>query len=392
MSLFGDLPPAAVKKTDGAKAKKEEELDATLMALNQKSCMKVDTDKEEDDVDEADEADEGESEAQAEEELERPVKRVKFEADVQASRQAAASSGGDDDLILGALRRIASHISNPTKFDKANVLLRKVMESAESLDSGLHSTQLFETIRAAFSRPAMVADAVNRRDFMKLVASISALVEKQEAFFSKAELAHLDVYRLMGHVQGELGTDDSFQFAKSLAKLKEEVDDLQEATEEDSQALTRLSSEESGPSSCWQAAGCAQPTPDPLGEVRSSAWSTVEVSCMKREALLSITELTLKHVHHKMAWSRTGIELLVEHMHTRKAVFCWGSQQARVEELMGWVRQERWQRKRGPSAKEINRDSSAFDRDRKAWGEQGWISKNGKVGAGGDAKASGWLG
>jgi hypothetical protein len=389
MSLFGDLPPAAVKKSDGAKAKEEEEeLDATLMALNQKSCMKVDADKEEDDAnDEADEADEVESEAHAEEELERPLKRVKFEA----SQQAAAVASGGDDQILVALRRIASHISNPTKFDKANVLLRKVMDSAESLDSGLHSIQLFETIRAAFSRPAMVADAVNRRDFMKLVTSISALVEKKEAFFTKSELAHLDVYRLMGHVQGELGTDDSFQFAKSLAKLKEEVDDLQEATEEDSQALTRLSSEESGPS-CWQAAGSAQPSSDPLGEKKMSAWSAVEVSCMKREALLSITELTLKPVHHKTAWSRTGIELLVEHMHSRKAVFCRGSQQDRVEELMGWVRQERGLRKKGPSAKEINRDSSAFDRDRKVWGEQGWISKNGKVGAGGDAKASGWLG
>ena len=113
---------------------------------------------------------------------------------------------------------------------------------------------------------------------------------------------------------------------------------------------------------------------------------------MKREALLSIIELTLRVVHHKQPWSRTGIELLIDHMHIHKARFCKGSQQDKVEELMTWARQQRSQRKKGPSAKEINRDSSAFERDSKTWASQDWISKNGKVGAGGDAKSNGWLG
>lgn len=383
MSLFGDLPPLA-KKVDGAKAKDEEDLDAKLVALNQQTTSMQNKDIDEDD-NEGEARGNNELGAHADDDEEtRPAKRVKFQ---DSSSSGAAGEGGEDQILV-ALRRIAMHIANPLKFEKANPLLRKIMDNAEALDSSVHSVQLFETIRAAFSRPSTVADPVNRRDFMKLVSSMSGLVEKKPSFFSGKDLAHLDVYRLMGHVQGELGTDDSFQFAKSLAKLREEVDDLSEATEEDCQALTRLCAE--GP--CWQAVGSALSSDAAPMEARSSAWSAVEVKCMKREALLSIIELTLKPIHQKQAWSRTGIELLIEHMHSHKALFCLGSQQDKVEDLMMWVRQQRGQRKKGPSAKEINRDSSSFDRDRKQWEAQDWISKNGKVGAGGDAKSNGWLG
>ena len=144
--------------------------------------------------------------------------------------------------------------------------------------------------------------------------------------------------------------------------------------------------------SCWQSAGTAHPEPRDSEGSTTSAWSLIEVQCMKREALVIIVELTLRPIHHKHAWSRTGIELLIEHMHQNKCKFCSGPQQDEVEELMTWVRQQRSLRKKGPSAKEINRDSSSYDRDRKQWSQQDWISKNGKVGASGDAKSSGWLG
>ncbi len=46
----------------------------------------------------------------------------------------------------------------------------------------------------------------------------------------------------------------------------------------------------------------------------------------------------------------------------------------------------------GPSAKEVNRDSTAFDRARAEWSKADWVGTRGKVGGGGDAKANNWLG
>lgn len=45
----------------------------------------------------------------------------------------------------------------------------------------------------------------------------------------------------------------------------------------------------------------------------------------------------------------------------------------------------------GPSAKEVNRDSTAFERARAEW-SKATVSHRGKVGGGGDAKAQNWLG
>ena len=48
-------------------------------------------------------------------------------------------------------------------------------------------------------------------------------------------------------------------------------------------------------------------------------------------------------------------------------------------------------RTQGPSAKEVNRDSTAFERARSEWSKVA-VSARGKVGGGGDAKANQWLG
>ncbi len=45
---------------------------------------------------------------------------------------------------------------------------------------------------------------------MKLVAAIAGRPE----LFGRPERAHLDIYRVVGHVQNEMATDDNFQFNK----------------------------------------------------------------------------------------------------------------------------------------------------------------------------------
>ena len=46
----------------------------------------------------------------------------------------------------------------------------------------------------------------------------------------------------------------------------------------------------------------------------------------------------------------------------------------------------------GPTAREVNRDSTSFDRTRAEWSKSTIISARGKVGGGGDAKSNNWLG
>ena len=69
---------------------------------------------------------------------------------------------------------------------------------------------LFEAVRSAFVEPDRCAEPLLRREYMKLIGAVAGRPD----LFGKAEKAHLDVYRVIGHVQNEMGTDDNFQFNK----------------------------------------------------------------------------------------------------------------------------------------------------------------------------------
>ncbi len=58
---------------------------------------------------------------------------------------------------------------------------------------------------------------------------------------------------------------------------------------------------------------------------------------------------------------------------------------------MRFVKQARAARPTGPSQKEINRDTTSFERARSEW-SRAHVSARGKVGASGDAKTQNWLG
>lgn len=72
---------------------------------------------------------------------------------------------------------------------------------------------LFEAVRSAFVEPDRCAEPLLRREYMKLIGAVAGRPD----LFGKAEKAHLDVYRVIGHVQNEMGTDDNFQFNKVSA-------------------------------------------------------------------------------------------------------------------------------------------------------------------------------
>ena len=58
--------------------------------------------------------------------------------------------------------------------------------------------------------------------------------------FTQRQKGQLDVYGLWGVLRGQLLTDDSFVFNKVLNRIKESIQHLPDATEEDEEALLRV--------------------------------------------------------------------------------------------------------------------------------------------------------
>ena len=58
--------------------------------------------------------------------------------------------------------------------------------------------------------------------------------------FSQRQKGQLDVYGLWGVLRGQLLTDDSFVFNKVLKRIRESIEHLSDATEEDEDALLRV--------------------------------------------------------------------------------------------------------------------------------------------------------
>ncbi len=71
------------------------------------------------------------------------------------------------------------------------------MQSSFETTATHHQTDLFDTVRAAFNDPGVCAEPLLRREYMKLIAAIASRPD----LFGKPEKAHLDIYRLIGHVQ-----------------------------------------------------------------------------------------------------------------------------------------------------------------------------------------------
>ncbi|KAG2454553.1 hypothetical protein HYH02_000398 [Chlamydomonas schloesseri] len=124
------------------------------------------------------------------------------------------------------------------------------------------------------------------------------------------------------------------------------------------------------------------------GEGRSNVWSAAQCLVMRRQAFIECL-ITAKSLH-KLQWARTSVELLVEHFNKHRDRFT-GQQQLAIDEMVRFVRDSRKARAAGPSVKELNRDTTSFERARSEW-SRAKVSTRGKVGAQGDAKSNNWLG
>lgn len=338
----------------------------------------------------------------------------------------ADEAGGPNDQVAAALRKIAGHIGHPKKFSKASQLLRELL--AQGAVRPAHGPLLFSALKAAMRDPAQAADPLLAREYSKLFTAASKMAD----VFTIREKNQLDVYGTWAVLRTSLATtDDSFAFNKVVARLKSLVEELPEANEEDEEHQRRLQAsagaadpvleaydarvaEASGAAQQPAAAGPAAPAAvdveaDPFGldalleqqaaaeaaaaakkrqAPKSATWSSGEVVHQRRAALLDCLDTAKASYRHM--WARTSVDLLVEHYHQQRSRFT-ASQRARIDDLMGFVRDQRRLRKLGPSAKEVNRDTTSFERARAEWSRTD-VSHRGKVGSGGDHRAENWLG
>lgn len=251
--------------------------------------------------------------------------------------------------------------------------------------------------------PKNTEDPQLRREFIKLFT----LASKSE-IFTPRELSQLDVYGTWAVIRNRLHTDDSFEFNKTLKGIKDSIEHLPDATQEEEEALqavkARLPEEPQLPeldSADGEEAEATEADPFGLDALvpeekrkiklaKPTTWSKEEITGMKREALLDCFDTMKACYGHAWAW--TSVDLAVEALVQQRGKFC-ASQQARVDDFMQFVKQQRLKRKQGLAgvAKQSQRDTTAFENARKEWG-RATISARGKVGAGGDHQSETWLG
>ncbi|CAL5220662.1 g2708 [Coccomyxa viridis] len=322
-----------------------------------------------------------------------------------AKRQKTTDAGADE--VRVALERLVTHISNPRKFKKASALLRQLLK--ENKVTHAHSALLFQALRAAMKDPNLAVDPTMTIEYQKLFTAASNFRE----LFSQRQKGQLDVYGLWGVLRGQLLTDDSFVFNKVLKRIRESIEHLSDATEEDEDALLRVKER-------LQAEGAEQPEAaeakaapeegpaaepneaDPFGldqiiekeeatkkeQDRDKAWSSRESMAMKRDALLDCLDTARDCYRH--AWARTSVDIAIQDLQKNRSNFC-SSQQPRIDALWKFVQEQRAVRRKGPTAREARRDTTAFEAARAEWGKAD-LSIKGGVGAEGDHRSEVWLG
>mmetsp|Transcript_33334 Transcript_33334/g.60241 ORF Transcript_33334/g.60241 Transcript_33334/m.60241 type:complete len:423 (-) Transcript_33334:241-1509(-) len=390
-------------------------------------------------------------------ELENVTKKPKVEED--ASKLTATLT---DDQIHSALEKISNHIGNRDKFIKVSPLFRQLLDNNAIGKSYANFT--FVIIKKAFSSFEIPTQPALRREYMKLCHTI----KKHFNIFSDDEVKQLEIYNIVGFLQNELFTDDSFVFNKVIGQIKDIISSLsslqseaeaencfqtlieshpdlpnkEKGFESTSSASTtssntkspsgvatfeslKISAEAFGtkrkkPSNISNTIDNSNPTNEtnlpqvnhpialesskgldnkyPLATLQLKAkhphtlsvstWNDMECNIMLREAILACIK-TAK-TKHNLAWARTSVELLIEHLCERRPYFC-RSQQITVDSLALYIKQQRLARVQGSNARDQGRDETSFERAQAAWAGAR-VSHRGKVGASHDAKSNSWLG
>ncbi|MCO5573794.1 hypothetical protein L7F22_027568 [Adiantum nelumboides] len=122
------------------------------------------------------------------------AKKVRFKTTLDASAIP----------IADAMRKIASHIGNASKFSKASKLAMQLLHSG-SLNNDT-ADLFFDILKASMVSPSVATMPSVRQDYREL---FSAVCEQLE-FFSPRQQAQLGVWLIWAQVANDFFTDDTF--------------------------------------------------------------------------------------------------------------------------------------------------------------------------------------
>ncbi|XP_072967793.1 uncharacterized protein [Typha angustifolia] len=342
--------------------------------------------------------------AQSQEEV--PGKRIRFKTTVDAT----------ETQIIEAMQKIASHISNPSKFSKASKLALQLIQ-AGSVKQGT-SDHFFAILEAAMSSPSACNEPHLRADYLVFFTSVQDVTE----FFNKQQRNMLTTWMLQAVVANELYTDDSFVFSKAAGKIKEAISSLPSTTVDDDDddyeaaALATDVNKSSGEENKGDASSTVCPPEtkiemsDPFGldtllpvnSKKNEKTRGKEVAALNRKAeekeskrffmsqrgvLLKCLEIAARR--YKLAWTQTVIDILVKHAFDNIERFT-SRQRDAIEKLWSSIKEQQIRRKQGKSVTG-KLDMNAFESLQEKYAHQK-ISIRRAVGGGGERRAQQWLG
>ncbi|KAG0555763.1 hypothetical protein M758_11G001000 [Ceratodon purpureus] len=129
--------------------------------------------------------------------------------------------------VVEAMSKIASHIGNPGKFPKASKLALQLLQSG-SVTSAT-ADPFFSVLKAAMTRPSYAIDAALRRDYKTLFSEVHERLE----CFSAAHQAQIAVWEFWALVGNDFMTDDTYVFSKASGRVRQAIEELPEATDEE---------------------------------------------------------------------------------------------------------------------------------------------------------------
>ncbi|XP_024991844.1 uncharacterized protein LOC112525802 isoform X1 [Cynara cardunculus var. scolymus] len=272
--------------------------------------------------------------------------------------------------VVNAMTKIASHISNASKFSKASNLAIQLIQ-AGSVKPG-NSDYFFAILEAAMYSPTTCNNPLVRADYHALFSASQDLSE----CFTPKQRKHLSVWTIRAVMANDLFTDDSFVFSKACGRIKDAISNLPVATKDDDMeeaAALKDESEEHASLNHIPESSAKEESSDPFGldalipdsstkdeKVKAKLDDEATASKIRkeedeeakrflkseREALILCLEIAAKR--YKIPWCQTVIDITVKHAFDNVGRFT-SKQRNAIEKLWGSIREQHNRRKQGKS-------------------------------------------
>ncbi|GBG71011.1 hypothetical protein CBR_g8309 [Chara braunii] len=337
-----------------------------------------------------------------------------------------------EEELVAAMGKISSHIGNLSKFTKASKLALQLLESDSITTS--NADHFFNILISAASILPSLCDDKTKMDCRALFVAAG---DRKEVF-SFSQCRQLEVWLIRADVRNELNTDDTFEFSRAASRLRQLVEDLPVAAEEeDGDPATRqrdspaqgcvpvpVRDEEFGMEDCNKLKNqvssgvvhgnleSADNDEDPFGlsglltvkkskkeerakrkredaeRARQASLEAARLLQERREAICDC--LSFACTQYKYSWAQVLIDITIKHAHDHLDRFIL-PQCELIKKLFTSVKEQQQKRRLGRAGGGKGDDTTSFERVAMKWASEK-VSIRGAVGASGDHGAETWLG